>query len=80
MKTVDAYEAKTHLSDILDSVESGEIVTITRRGVPIARIIPVRETVETDLNQAVKEVQEIRETVSPYQISIKEMIREGRRF
>ena len=41
MGTVTLAEAKTHLSHLLDKVEAGEEVTITRRGQPIARITPV---------------------------------------
>jgi len=40
MKTikVGAFEAKTHLSQLLDEVEKGAVVTITRRGKPVAVI------------------------------------------
>lgn len=36
MKRIGAYEAKTHLSRLLDEVEDGEEVVITRRGKPVA--------------------------------------------
>lgn len=39
--SVDTYAAKTHLSRLLARVEAGEEVTITRRGTPIARLVPV---------------------------------------
>ena len=38
---VGSYEAKTHLPRLLDSVERGETVVITRRGRPAARLVPV---------------------------------------
>lgn len=38
--TVGAYEAKTHLSQLLDRVEQGESLTITRNGKPVARLVP----------------------------------------
>lgn len=41
MHTVGSYEAKTRLPELLRAVESGEVVTITRRGVPIARLVSV---------------------------------------
>lgn len=31
-----AFEAKTHFSELLDKVESGEQIIITRRGKPVA--------------------------------------------
>jgi prevent-host-death family protein len=41
METVGSYEAKTHLPRLLDRVEAGEIVTITKHGRPVARLVPV---------------------------------------
>ncbi len=37
---VSLAEAKTHLSALLDRVEAGEEVIITRRGKPVARLAP----------------------------------------
>lgn len=39
MKEIAVYEAKTRLSELLADVERGEQVTITRRGVPVARLV-----------------------------------------
>ena len=44
MQTIGSYEAKTRLPQLLREVERGESFTITRRGVPIAKIIGVEET------------------------------------
>ena len=41
MHTVGSHEARTRLPELLRAVEPGEIVTITRRGVPIARLVSV---------------------------------------
>lgn len=38
--TIGAYEAKTRLGELLDRVEQGEDVTITRHGKPVARLVP----------------------------------------
>lgn len=43
MSKVTLAEAKTHLSNLLDQVEAGEEIIITRRGHPIARISPVEK-------------------------------------
>jgi prevent-host-death family protein len=40
MATVGAFEAKTKLAELLDRVEAGETVTITRRGKAVARLVP----------------------------------------
>jgi|AACY02.3.fsa_nt_gi prevent-host-death family protein len=39
--SVGAFEAKTHLSALLQKVENGEVVTITKHGRPVARLVPV---------------------------------------
>lgn len=39
---VNIHEAKTHLSRLLEQVESGERVVIARHGTPIAEIVPFR--------------------------------------
>lgn len=41
---VSTFDAKTHLSALLDKVaHDGEIIIITRRGKPVAKISPVDE-------------------------------------
>lgn len=40
MKEIGTFEAKTHLSALLDEVERGEEIVITRRGVAVARLVP----------------------------------------
>jgi prevent-host-death family protein len=40
--TVSLANAKAHLSALIDRVESGETVEITRRGKPVARIVAVQ--------------------------------------
>lgn len=39
MHTVTLAEAKAHLSELLNQIEAGEEVLITRRGQPVARLI-----------------------------------------
>ncbi len=41
MKTVNVHEAKTHLSRLLEEVESGQEVLIARAGRPVARLMPL---------------------------------------
>lgn len=40
MKKLGAFEVKTHLSKLLEEVQGGEEILITKRGEPIAKIIP----------------------------------------
>jgi prevent-host-death family protein len=39
---VNVYEAKTHLSRLLERVEAGEEIVIARNGRPVARLVPAR--------------------------------------
>ena len=50
LSSVGAYDAKTRLSELLDRVERGEQIVITRHGRPIARLIPERSR---DIAQAI---------------------------
>jgi len=40
-KTVGAFEAKTHFSELLDRAERGEEILITKRGKAVARLMPI---------------------------------------
>ena len=41
--SIGAFEAKTHLSELLNRVEQGEHITITKHGRPVARLVPATE-------------------------------------
>lgn len=43
MTTCTVAEAKAHLSDLLSRVEKGEELVITRRGQPVANLVPIRQ-------------------------------------
>jgi prevent-host-death family protein len=45
--SVEAYEAKTNLLRLLDQVERGDIVTITKHGRAVAKLVPVSSRVST---------------------------------
>ena len=49
MKTVKVQYAKTHLSALLAETERGEVIVIARGDRPVARIVPLDETVHRDL-------------------------------
>lgn len=56
MKEVAVYEAKTRLSELLVEVEAGRQVVITRRGVPVAKLVapgPVRRAGASSQRQRV---------------------------
>ena len=44
MRAIGAFEAKNKLGQLLDEVERGEEIVITRRGKEVARLVPARAT------------------------------------
>jgi prevent-host-death family protein len=81
MASVGAFEAKTHLSDLLDRVARGEKIIITRHGVPAALLVPVEATDAKPTHQEIVEgLRALRKRVKPGKMSVRDMVREGRRF
>lgn len=60
MRTVQAAEAKTHLLRLLDEVEQGESIVVTRHGKPIARISPERQVDREEFNRAREKMRALR--------------------
>jgi prevent-host-death family protein len=79
MTTVGASDAKTHLFALLERVSKGEAIQITRRGVLIAKLLPMTSASTKDLRQLVRNIRATRKGVTLGGISIKELINEGRR-
>jgi prevent-host-death family protein len=81
MALIGAFEAKTHLSALLDRVSRGEKITITRHGIPAAMLIPVEET-KTKLThkEIVEGRRKLRKRIKPGKINVRQMVQEGRRF
>ncbi|MEO9162590.1 MAG: type II toxin-antitoxin system prevent-host-death family antitoxin [Casimicrobiaceae bacterium] len=80
MREVGAFEAKNRFGTLLDWVEKGEEVVITRRGKVVARLVPSGSGF--DRAKAVKAVADIlarRVGVSLGGLKIKDLVNEGRR-
>jgi prevent-host-death family protein len=58
MREIQASQAKTHLLQLLDDVERGETVVITRHGRPVARLTP---EVRPDQNKVAEAFASLRE-------------------
>jgi prevent-host-death family protein len=63
MREIQASEAKTHLPQLLDEVERGESVIITRHGRPIARLIPEESVRRGARAEAVERLKALRATM-----------------
>jgi prevent-host-death family protein len=62
MRQIQASEAKAQLPSLLDAVERGETVIITRHGKPIARIIPEADRRQAEVEHVLAEIEEFRKT------------------
>lgn len=74
MTEIGAYEAKTHLSKLLDEVETGATIVITRNGRAVARLAPV-----TDAKEAAERILALRAQIPTGTLSMRTLIEEGRR-
>lgn len=63
MREIGSYDAKTHLPEILRDVERGEIYTVTRRGRPIARIIPAGSEAPEKVQAVIDNIRERRKSL-----------------
>lgn len=78
---VSTFDAKNTLSALLDRVEQGEEVTITRRGKAVAKLVPAvsDDAKRQAAAEAVKTMIEGRKGYTLGGITIRELIDEGRR-
>jgi prevent-host-death family protein len=72
MKTVPASAAKAQLLGLLDEVERGETVVITRHGKPIARLVPDADRRKEDVRRVFAEIEEIRKRTKP--VTVEEIL------
>jgi prevent-host-death family protein len=78
--TVGAYEAKTHLSKLLEKVEAGAEITITKHGAPVAKLVPVKKEVSAEQRvAAIERIQKLATGLSLGGLKVKDLINEGRR-
>jgi prevent-host-death family protein len=79
MRTVGTFEAKTHLSALLEQVERGEEIVITRHGRAVARLVPVGTVSRDRLEKTVARLKSFRRGRRLGELSAKALIEEGRR-
>lgn len=73
MVTVNLAQAKTHLSELLDKVEDGEEIVITRHGKPIANLSAIARP-----KQPIRPMAEFRGRMPSWRRSSAELLREAR--
>ncbi|MBM4368260.1 MAG: type II toxin-antitoxin system prevent-host-death family antitoxin [Deltaproteobacteria bacterium] len=78
MITVGAFDAKTRLSELLDAVERGDVVTITRHGRPVAELRRAGPPAALSMREALAEARALRLGVRATGEEIESWIEEGR--
>jgi prevent-host-death family protein len=79
MKEVGAFEAKTHLSELLELARQGEEILITRRGVPVAKLVPATRVPSAAAKVAFQKLNGLREQSRLGGLDWKSLRDEGRR-
>ena len=80
MKTVGAFDAKTHLNELLQRASKGETIQITRRGIPVAKLSPPDSSQKEDAHGLAASIRQLRRGATLGKLSIRELIDEGRRY
>ena len=78
MEAVGAYEAKTHLAQILDRVAEGERFTISRHGVPVAILQPAAPAKQISVRSAIEQIRNFRKGRRLAGLSLRDLIEAGR--
>ena len=78
---IGAFEAKTHFSQIIERAECGEDFIVTRRGKPVAKIIPFKQQTTITRKEAVDALREMRNRYrgKPGSFNIRKAIEAGRK-
>lgn len=77
--TVGAHDAKTNLAKLLDRVERGEVIVITRHGTPVARLVPFAEPIDQDrVRQAIDGIRRLQRRLNLDGLRVEDLINEVR--
>lgn len=79
MEKIGAYEAKTHLGQLLERARNGEEFLITKHGKPVARLVPEKAERREQILDDIKRLRELGRghSLGP-DLTIRQMIEEGR--
>jgi prevent-host-death family protein len=80
MESIGAFEAKTHLNELLQRASKGETIRITRRGVPVAKLTPPDDGEKADVRSLAEAIRQLRKGATLGKIKLRELIDEGRRY
>lgn len=80
MPEIGAFEAKTHLPQLLQRVAAGERFVITRHSRPVAELIPFRARDSDKVQAATDALKHFQKTHSLGGLSVRQIIEEARKY
>jgi len=81
MESIGIYEAKSKLSELVEKVEAGQEVIITRRGRPVVKLVRAKrqkEGVDSGRSALIDEIITFSKTCKVGRINLRKLIAEGR--
>ncbi|OGT38177.1 MAG: prevent-host-death protein [Gammaproteobacteria bacterium RIFCSPHIGHO2_12_FULL_38_14] len=79
MQTIGAFEAKTHFSALLEKIEKGEHIIITKHGHPVAKLVPVSGSDREQSKRAIEKIKAFSRKHTLGKVNWKALRDEGRR-
>jgi prevent-host-death family protein len=79
MQTIGAFEAKTHFSALLEKIEKGEQVIITKHSRPVAKLVPITTVDRNAIKQTIQRLKEFGSQHTLGDVDWKTLRDEGRR-
>jgi prevent-host-death family protein len=80
MNSVGLFDAKTHLSALLERVAQGEEITITKHGMPVALLVPAANRRKKDPKKVAERIRALRQGARLEGVTIPQLLERGRRY
>ncbi len=79
MERIGIYDARARLSELVERVQSGEEVVLTRHGEPVARLVPEKPRRKRSRAAAVTRIRALARKLDIREVDVRKLIEEGRR-
>jgi prevent-host-death family protein len=79
MERIGIYDARSRLSELIERVQSGEEVVLTRHGEPVARLVPEKRRRMRSRAAAVARIRALARKLDIRDVDVRKLIEEGRR-